>query len=80
MGLPKSKSKRRRYQAPPKPKPPPSPRWVPIVFFSCMGIGFVVIIARYAFAATFPALDQNWILWVGLAMMAAAFGVATRWH
>lgn len=78
--MPKSKSKRRKYQPPPKPKPPPSPRWVPVVFFTFMGIGFAVILARYVFASSYPMLDQNWILWAGLALMAAAFGVATRWR
>jgi hypothetical protein len=80
LDVPQSRSKRRRYQPPPKPKPPPSAPWVPVLFFVLLGLGFVVILARYIFSATLPFLDQPWILFVGLALIAAAFVVATRWR
>ncbi|MGH2732805.1 MAG: cell division protein CrgA [Actinomycetota bacterium] len=78
--MPRSKSKRRRYQPPPKPKPPPSPPWVPVLFFVLIGLGFVIILARYIFAVSLPILDRPWILFVGLGLIAAAFVVATRWR
>lgn len=78
--MPKSKSKRSRYQPPPKAKPPPSPRWVPIVFFTLLVGGFLVILARYMLFTQFPALDKNWLLFVGLVAIGVAFGVATRWR
>jgi hypothetical protein len=78
--MPKSKSKRRRYQPPPKPNPPPSPRWVPVVFFTMLGLGFVAILARYALPGVILFFDNDWFLWGGLGLMAAAFVVATRWR
>lgn len=79
-GMPKSKSKRRRYQPPAKPKPPPSPGWVPFAFFGSLGAGFAIILARYILSQTLPILDQDWLLWLGLFLIAAAFVVATRWR
>lgn len=76
--MPRSKSKRRRYQPPPKARPKPSPRWVPVLFFVLLGVGFAVILLRYLLTGTF--FDQNWIIWVGLGLIAGAFGVATQWR
>ena len=78
--MPKSKSKRRRYQPPPKPRRPPSPRWVPVVFFVTLGLGFTIIVARYVLPTTLSILDRDWLLWVGLGLIAAAFMVATQWR
>jgi cell division protein CrgA len=78
--MPKSKSKRQRYQPPPKPKPPPSPKWVPVLFFICIGLGFVVILGRYALSGVVGIFDKDYMLWVGLGLIAAAFGVATQWR
>lgn len=82
IGLPKSKSKskRQRYQPPPKPKPPPSPPWVPILFLAGVGAGLAIILARLLFAATFPILDHNAFLIIGLTLVFGALGAATRWH
>jgi hypothetical protein len=76
--MPKSKSKRRTYQPPPKQKPPPSPRWVGVAFFTLLALGVLVILARYMLPTIFPVLDKDWILWVGLILIAAAFGVSTQ--
>lgn len=78
--MPKSKSKRNRYVPPPKPKPKPSPKWVPVLFFTFLAIGFVAIMSRYLLSGTVPALDNDWYLWGGLGLIAAAFGVATQWR
>lgn len=80
--MPKSKSKRNKYVPPPKPRPKPSPRWVPVLFFTFLAIGFVSIMARYILSST-PSLtffDNDWFLWGGLLLIAGAFGVATQWR
>lgn len=78
--MPKSKSKRNRYVPPPPPRPKPSPPWVPYVFFALIGVGFLLIMARYLLSTSIPALDSNWYLGGGLAMIAVAFGLATQWR
>ncbi|MGH2768373.1 MAG: cell division protein CrgA [Actinomycetota bacterium] len=79
--MPKSKSKRRRYQPPAKPKPPPSPKWVPAVVFGFIILGFLVILARYILGTSIlPILDKNWIIAVGLGLIAVGFGVSTKWR
>lgn len=78
--MPKSKSKRRRYQPPPKPKPPPSPAWVPVLVFTFIILGFLVILGRYILASTISIFDNNLTIAVGLVLIAAGFGVSTRWR
>lgn len=78
--MPKSKSKRNRYVPPPKPNPKPSPPWVPWLFGILVVLGFLMIMARYLFSTTFPALDNNLYLGLGLALVAAGFVVATQWR
>lgn len=77
--MPKSRSKRRQYQPPPKPNPDPSPRWVPVLFFTFIGVGVTVIILRYVLS-TVPFFDRDLFLWGGLLLIAGAFGVATQWR
>jgi TRAP-type mannitol/chloroaromatic compound transport system permease small subunit len=78
--MPKSKSKRRRYQPPAKPKPPPSPRWVPILFFVFLGVGFTAMLARYILSSVVGFFDSDWLIYGGLLLVGAAFGVATQWR
>ena len=78
--MPVSKSKRRRYQPPPKPKHPPSPVWVPVLFFSLLAVGVAVILARYVLSGSVGFFDKNYMIWIGLLLIAIAFGVATQWH
>ncbi len=81
--MPESKSKRKRKTRG-RPTPPKTParrrhtaRWVPIVFFTCMGAGVLVIILNYMQVfGTF----RNYLLFVGLGLMGAAFAVSTRWY
>jgi hypothetical protein len=75
--MPKSRSKRVRRQPPPKAKPKQSPPWVGALFFFLLGVGVISIVGNYV--GVFGATD-NLKLWFGLLLMAAAFGVATRWH
>ncbi len=53
---------------------------MPVAFFTLLALGFVIILARYVFAASLPILDKSWILFVGLGLIAVAFVVATRWR
>src|ERR1700730_3123337 len=78
--MPVSKSKRRRYQPPPKPKHPPSAAWVPVLFFALLGLGVVVILARYILSGSVGFFDKDYMIWIGLLLIAVAFGVATQWH
>jgi hypothetical protein len=78
--MPVSKSKRRRYQPPPKPRPQPSPAWVPVLFFGFLALGFIVILSRYILSGTVHFLDKDYLIWVGLGFIAAAFTVATQWR
>lgn len=78
--MPRSKSKRRRYQPPPKPRPKPSPKWVPVLFFTLLAVGFVSIIGRYVLSGMVPLLDTDILLWAGLLLIGGAFGVATQWR
>jgi hypothetical protein len=78
--MPVSKSKRRRYQPPPKPKHPPSPVWVPVLFFSLLAVGVAVILARYILSGSVSFFDKDYMIWIGLVLIAIAFGVATQWH
>ena len=78
--MPVSKSKRRRYQPPPRRKPDPSPPWVGIMFFGFLALGFAIILARYILSSSVHALDKDYLIWVGLGLIAAAFTVATQWR
>lgn len=78
--MPKSKSKRNRYVPPPKPKPKPSPRWIPVLFFTLLVVGFLMIMSRYVLASSVKVLDNDVFLWAGLGLLAAALGTATQWR
>lgn len=78
--MPVSKSKRRKYQPPPKKNAPPSPPWVGAVFFTLLGLGFAVILSRYVLSGSFHFLDKDYLIWVGLGLIAGAFTVATQWR
>jgi hypothetical protein len=77
--MPKSKSKRRRYVPPPKPKPKPSPRWVGVLFFTLLGLGFVIILGKFIPGIDFLS-EAQWPIFAGLGMIAAAFIVSTQWR
>lgn len=80
--MPVSRSKRKRkgrtsrppaVQTPPKRKR--TPRYVPIVFFACIGIGVVLILLTYIFWGGRPLT-----LFTGLGLIGVAFAVATQWY
>ena len=55
-----------------------SPRWVPIVMFTLLGIGLVVIILNYV--GVLPGNTSNWYLVLGLGFVLAGIVTATQWH
>lgn len=90
--MPKSKHRRKNRNRPrprqverPEPKPPPSPTWVPATGASLLGLGVLVILVGYLPAvSTFTdgwwALGRNWPLVIGFVVIAAGFGLLTRWR
>jgi hypothetical protein len=80
MPVSRSKRKRRgRRQPPPAiqthPKKRRTRRWVPYVFFTCIGIGVVLILATYIFWEGQPST-----LFGGLGLIGVAFAVSTQWY
>ncbi|MEX0875717.1 MAG: cell division protein CrgA [Actinomycetota bacterium] len=80
--MPVSKSKRKRGGKRPKPpsvRTPPrkkrTSRWVPIVFFTAIGIGVALILTTYVFWNGDPIP-----LFSGLGLIGVAFAVATQWY
>ena len=52
-----------------------TPRWVPFVFFTCVGVGVVLILATYIFWNGQPST-----LFGGLGLIGVAFAVSTQWY
>lgn len=80
--MPVSRSKRKRdgkRPRPPavqtKPRKRRTSRWVPIVFFTCIGVGVVLILATYVFREGDPKT-----LFTGLGLIGVAFAVSTQWY
>ena len=68
-----------RY-TPPTPKSKKvSPIWVPILMFTCMGLGVLIILANYV--GLMPGGEaNNWYLLIGLALITAGFLTATQYR
>lgn len=80
--MPVSRSKRKRSGR--RPKPPAiqtrprkrrTRRWVPYVFFTCVGIGVVLILLAYILWNGDPKP-----LFGGLGLIGVAFAVSTQWY
>jgi len=76
--MPRSKSKRSRYTPPPPKKAPPSPTWVPVVMFTLLGLGMIVVIINYL--GLLPGGAKNSYLFLGLGSITAGFMLATQWR
>jgi cell division protein CrgA len=81
--MPESKSKRKNKSGK-RPKPPSvqtkprkkvTKRYVPIVFFSAIGVGVVLILLTYVIWNGAPAP-----LFTGLGLIGVAFAVSTQWY
>jgi hypothetical protein len=80
MPVSRSKRKRRGKRQPPPaiqthPRKRKTRRWVPYVFFTCIGIGVVMILATYIFWEGQPST-----LFGGLGLIGVAFAVSTQWY
>ena len=80
--MPVSRSKRKRggrRPTPPSVRTPPRRRrtrkWVPFVFFGCIGAGVVLILLTYIIWDGRPLT-----LFSGLGLIGVAFAVSTQWY
>ena len=55
-----------------------SPVWVPVLMFSLLGIGMLMIVTNYM--GILPGGASNAYLLVGLGLITAGFITATRYH
>ena len=55
-----------------------SPKWVPILMFTFLGLGALLIIVNYT--PLMPGGSSNWFLLLGLGLVTAGFITATRWE
>lgn len=55
-----------------------SPMWVPILMFSLLGLGAVMIILNYV--GLLPGATDNWYLLGGLGLILAGIVTATQLH
>jgi len=90
-GAPGSKAKATTVskRVTPKPTPrytPPVPRsqkvspiWVPILMFTCLGLGMLIILANYVNVLPGDGPSNTYLL-IGLGLITAGFITATRYH
>ena len=76
--MPVSKSKRSRYTPPPPKNRPSSPLWVPVLMFSLLACGMLVLITNYL--GILPGKQQNSYLLLGLVEITAGFIAATLYR
>ena len=55
-----------------------SPAWIPILMFSLLGLGAIMIITNYV--ALLPGGTDNWYLVGGLGLILAGIITATQYH
>ena len=67
-----------RYTPPVPVEVKTSARWVPIVMFTLLGLGVVVILLNYV--GVRPGSTSNWYLLGGLGLILAGIITATKWH
>lgn len=67
-----------RYTPPTPREVKVSPRWVPVLMFSLLIVGMVVIIANYL--EVLPGDAKNEYLFVGLGLITAGFITATKYR
>lgn len=67
-----------RYTPPVPPEVKTSSRLVPIVMFTLLGAGLVVIVLNYV--GVLPGATSNWYLVGGLGLILAGIITATQWR
>jgi LPXTG-motif cell wall-anchored protein len=56
-----------------------SPIWVPVLMFTCLGLGVLIILANYV--GLMPGGEaNNWYLLIGLALITTGFLTATQYR
>jgi hypothetical protein len=55
-----------------------SPRWVPVLMFTLLGLGAVVIFLNYL--GLLPGATSNWYLLAGLGLILGGIITATNYH
>ncbi len=55
-----------------------SPTWVPVLMFTLLGVGMLMIVTNYM--GILPGGANNWYLLVGLGLITGGFITATRYH
>jgi len=56
----------------------PSPLWVPVLMFTCFGLGMLVIFLNYV--SLLPGSVSNWYLLVGLGLILGGIITATQYR
>jgi hypothetical protein len=79
--MPKSRQRQKRTTRPYAPPPPrkrpkASPRWYGFLVLGLIVLGVAVIVWNYMRGDS----ADNLFLWIGLGLIAAGFGAATRWR
>lgn len=67
-----------RYTPPIPPELKVSPKWVPILMFTALGVGMVMIVVNYL--GVLPGGASNWYLLGGLGLITVGFVTATQFH
>jgi hypothetical protein len=57
----------------------PSGQWVPIVMFTLLGAGVLMIVINYM-SVLLPGAPSNWYIMGGLGLILAGIMVATQWR
>ena len=68
----------KRYTPPIPEEVKNSPRWLPVVMFTLLGLGVLMILLNYV--GVLPGATNNWYLLGGLGLILAGIITATRWH
>ncbi|MBA2608498.1 MAG: cell division protein CrgA [Actinobacteria bacterium] len=55
-----------------------SPRWVPVLMFTLLGVGMLMIVTNYL--GVLPGGAKNTYLLIGLGLITGGFVTATRYH
>ena len=56
-----------------------SPTWVPVLMFTLLGLGLVVILLNYL-GVLLPGATDNWYLLLGLGLILGGIITATNYH
>ena len=57
-----------------------SPPWVPVLMFTCLGLGMTIIILDYLGVLPEAPNGSNWYLLLGLGLITTGFITATTYH